>query len=247
VIKGTAQIQAALNDLNRLDRHARYSQAIALTRVAQLAQYELLNQTRKVFDNPTPFTMNSTYVRPATPTRLVAEVGFKGGTETRPHYLAAQTVGGSRTIKRFEFWLRRYGVLGQDEYVVPAKGFPLDVYGNVPRGIITAILADVQAHPDLYARSTSESRAKRSRRKLIAKRAIYFATRPGSNLPLGIYQRTRTAFGSSVRGVFMFVRGPRYKVRLPLLDIVTMVYDRHMADEYSRQLNNAFASGGVRR
>ncbi len=236
------ETEAALRDLGRLERHARYAHAVALTRIAQIAQGELRAETARRFSSPTPYTLNSTYVRPATPGNLVAEVGFKGATANRPHYLAAEVTGGIRTVKRFEFWLRRYGVLGVNEYVVPAMGFPVDPYGNLPRSVYAAILSDLKAHPDESARSTAESRAKRARRKTIAKRAGYFASRPGGGLPLGIYQRERTAFGSAIRGVFMFVSEPRYRVRLPLLEIVTRVYDRHIAEEINKQLNNAFAT-----
>jgi hypothetical protein len=233
---------AALRDLNRLERHAKFAQAVALTRVAQYAQGDLIQGTRRAFDRPTAFTLNSTYVKPATPSRLMAEVGFKGGTESRPHYLAAEVTGGSRTVKRFEQLLKRAGMLGATEYIVPASGFPLDPYGNVSRSVYAAILSDLQAHPDEASRSTAGSRAKRSRRRQIVKRAVYFATKPGDGLPLGIYQRVRTGFGSAIRGVFMFVREPRYRARLPLLEIVTKAYDRHIVDELNRQLANAFAS-----
>ena len=243
LIAAGVEIGAALKDLDRLDRQARYAQAIALTRVAQYAQGDVIQAVRRSFDRPTPYTVNSTFVKPATPNNLVAEVGFKDrGVVPTEHYLAPETVGGNRALKRFEFQLRRYGVLGAQEYVVPAKGFPLDAYGNISRGVYSAILADLQAHPDSRARSTPDSRARRSRKKLIAKRAVYFATRPGSNLPLGIYQRVKTGFGYAIRGVFMFVGVPRYKVKLPLLQIVTNTYDRHMVDEYNRQLNKAFSS-----
>lgn len=242
LLDGKAQISPALKSFEALEKQARFAQASALTSVARIAQGALKQEAQAVFDRPTRYTLNSTYIKAATPGRLVAEVGFRGHTASHPHYLAAEVLGGARTVKRFEFWLRKYGVLGQNEYVVPANGFPLDVYGNMPRSVYAGILADLQAHPDEFSRSTPESRAKRGRRRQIAKRAIYFATKPGSRLPLGIYQRVRTAFGSTVRGVFMFVRLPRYRVRLPLLATVTRIYDQHIVREMDEALARALAT-----
>lgn len=242
LLGANVNITPALRDLERLSKAANYGQAVALTRVAQLAQSEVIRETRRVFDRPTPFTLNSTFIKAATPGRLVATVGFKGSSAAHPHYLAAEVTGGARSMKRFEALLRRAGVLGVNEYLVPAKGFPLDAFGNIPRNVYAAMLSDLRAHPDTLSRSTAASRAKRSRRRNIVKRAIYFAARPGDGLPLGIYQRVRTHFGAAIRGVFMFVRAPSYKVRLPLLEIVTKIYDLHMVEELDRQLANAFAT-----
>lgn len=250
MIKIKVDTEAALRDLSRLDRHFRFAEAVALTQVAKLGQVELRKEAVQSFDRPTPFTLNSTYVKPATESNLVAEVGFKDRSlAQKDHYLSAEVHGGLRSLTGFEKLLRRKGVLGPTEYVVPARGFPLDAYGNVPKGVMTAILSDLQAHPDLFARSTRESRAKRSQRRKAAKRAVYFATIPGSNLPLGIYQRVNFGWGSSVRGVFMFVgfrsKQPTYRVRLPMQAILTATYNRHMPREMDEALRKALATANV--
>lgn len=237
-----AEIRSAHADLNRLHKQFRFAQAVALTRTAQFAQMDIRSRLSKVFDRPTPFTTNSTYAKRATPAQLVAEVGFRGG-DSGDHYLAPQVHGGDRRFGRFEERLRRAGVLGASEYLVPARGYPLDAYGNVPSKVRSVILADLQAHPDHWTRSTKESRAKRSRRKAHSRRAVYFATRPGSHLPLGIYERVSFGgWGSSVRAVFMFVRRPSYRVRLPLREIVVENINLHLAEETDKALSAALAT-----
>jgi hypothetical protein len=224
-----------------LNRQFRFAQAATLTKVAKYGQMDLRSATSKAFSNPTPYTLNATFVRPATPSRLEATVGFRDLARSQ-HYLEPEVHGGTRHQKRFEFHLRNAGVLASGESVVPATGYPLDAYGNVPRKVYAAILADVQAHPDKYSWSTKESRAKRSRRKDVAKRAIYFAPPRGGRLPPGIYERVRTAWGSATRGVFMFVTTPRYRIRLPMRDIIQRTIDVHMEREFDLQFKNAQAT-----
>jgi hypothetical protein len=116
--------------------------------------------------------------------------------------------------------MRRAGIIGTDEYVVPARGFPLDANGNIPGGTLNKILSDLQATREVAARSTTASRARRQRSRSFSKRAVYFLAhpsrplRPGvpQHLPPGIYQRTQFASGSSIRLVLAIIgRAPRYK------------------------------------
>lgn len=172
------------------------------------------------FDAPTPRTVNAVSYKKATRQDLFADVFLKGRDDVEgsppARYLAPQATGGPREEKPFEHLLRQAGILGPDEYVVPARGFPLDAYGNVPGGIVTAILSDLQASSDPAARSTRASRAKRARRRNINKRGVYFESSPKlsasqgrrQHLPRAIYQRTRFSSGSAIRMVFIIVQGP---------------------------------------
>lgn len=243
MLAAKVQADAALKDLGRLEKHFRFAQAAAMTKVAKFAEADVKRAARDTFDRPTAFTLNSTYTKPATAARPVATVGFKNRwPNPREHHLTAQVHGGGRSLKGFEKLLRAAGVLGVNEYAVPARGFPLDALGNIPRSVVVAILSDLKAMRDDTAWSTPESRAKRAKRRKIAKRAVYFATRPGSHLPLGIYQRVNTGWGSLIRGVFMFVRQPHYRVRLPLQQIVARSIERYMTPVMAEQMRHALAT-----
>ncbi len=234
--------RAIARDMSKfVDKQFRFAQAQALTKVAKFSQMDIRVAAAREFASPTPYTINSTYVRPATPSKPEASVGWKDSGR-REHYLAAQVHGGHRIDKRFEFHLRRAGALSNDEFVVPAKGYPLDGFGSIPRKVYAAILADLQAHPDERTRSTAESRAKRTRRRKIGKRAIYFLAPRGGKLPRGIYERTWTAFGSAIRGVFMIVSRPSYRARLPMQQIVQQNISEHLEAQLHIALSAAVAT-----
>ena len=54
-----------------------FATRVALTRTAQLASANLKHEMRDIFRSPTPYTLSSLFVRPATKTNLTAEVKLK--------------------------------------------------------------------------------------------------------------------------------------------------------------------------
>jgi hypothetical protein len=203
----------------------------------------------KVFQNPTAWTLNAVLVRRATKQDPSVEVFLRnelGDAIPPAYYLQFQVRGGARRAKRSEKLLRSAGVLGTSEFIVPAKGLQLDPYGNIPSGIITSVLSDVQALNDEADRSTVESRGRRSRRRDINKRGVYFANKQQrGKLPRGIYRRTRTGFGSSLDGVLMFVRQPQYQAIYNVFDIANRVFAHMFTRRWRDNLN--FAVAGIRR
>ena len=209
-------------------RQAPFAVAMALTKTGQKAQAEVKKAMPNVFDRPTPYTLNSTYLRPATKTRLEALVkikdeAFKGIPANK--YLHAQAFGGGRNLKRSERSLQIKGHLKDGLQVVPGSGMPLDAYGNVRSGQMTRILSAVQASSDPYQNQTKAS-LKRSRSR---KKAEYFVGAPaGGRLPLGVYERK----ARQIKPMLLFVKPGRYKKRLPFHDIVARV----TREEFEAQL-----------
>lgn len=207
----------------------------------------------QVFDRPTALTQNAVLVKKATKRELVAEVflrneASKGTPPSR--YLFPQAAGGNRFQKPFEQLLFRAGVIGKDEFVVPARGFPLDAAGNIPRGIVTAILSDLQAMRDALDRSNQASKRRRARKG----KAIYFLADPTrltgfgapQHLPRGIYQRVGFGFGSSVRMVFAIVKGaPRYSVRFKALEIATRAFHKSFPGRFEARLAEAVRNARI--
>ena len=103
------------------------STATTLAKGVQEAERELLKAT---FDKPTPFTLNSIAVRPATKVKPVATVFAK---DIAAAYLEPFTDGGSHALG------------GKKGLLVP-KGQPTNQYGNLPAGKLKALLA----RPDVY-------------------------------------------------------------------------------------------------
>jgi hypothetical protein len=175
----TSKLVGEMSDLEK--RQLPFATANALND----AMFDVRNAWREampqIFDQPTQLTLDAVLYKKATKQNLVAEVFLRNeATKGTPpsRYLIAEVEGGARREKPFEFLLRRAGVLRTDQFLVPAKGFPLDSQGNVPGGIVNKILSDLQSTREVAARSTPASRAKRARSRNIAKRGVYFLAGP---------------------------------------------------------------------
>jgi hypothetical protein len=207
-----SDIKGATRYLNRVERkQIPFATAKALTKTAKAAQKEIRREMPRVLDRPKKFTLDSTFVKPARKTTLVARVGFKDlavkGTPAGK-YLLPQISGGRRRHKRFERALILAGVMRTNEYAVPGDDIRLNQYGNIPIGAITTMLSQLRASPDPGQNATGSSRSKRSRRG----RAYFY--RRGFR---GVFVRTsRRAFTVFLK----FVRLPRYRRRLRFPEIV---------------------------
>lgn len=121
--------------------------AIALTKMATGIRDALVQNMKQVFDRPTPYTLNSIFVKSAKKDDLRAEVMIKDYATkgTAPiKFLRPEVYGGPRNQKRSESLLSRIGILESGEYLMPWKA-PLNQYGNVSPGIIQRVLSGLQA------------------------------------------------------------------------------------------------------
>lgn len=75
VASNIKQVQAMLTQTQR--EQIPFAAVVAMTRTAQAVRDVQLTEMRRVFDRPTPYTMNSLFVQPATKRRPQAAVGFK--------------------------------------------------------------------------------------------------------------------------------------------------------------------------
>jgi hypothetical protein len=206
-----------------------------------------------VFDAPTALTLRSVRYVKATKNRLVAEVyilneAHKG---TPPAtYLEHEAIGGAREPKPFERIMRDAGVLFPNEFAVPARGAPLDAYGNLRGGLLRALLADVQAVRGSAVASNRESRGKRARRnRKKAGQGVYFLQRiKRGRLPKGIYERLNRGFvgpraggggGGGVRMILAIVGQPAYHVRFDARQLAQELFDRSFPTAFQQQLARA--------
>lgn len=221
-IKG--DISKVLNALNDLEKtQVPFATVVALTKTAQFAQGELVKEMSKVFDRPTPFTLNSLYVKSATKASPTAQVrmkdeAFKGNPAVR--WLFPEIEGGGRNPKGFEALLIRAGILQSGWYAIPTSNAPLDAYGNVPASTIKQILSQLQSARDSQMNESASNREKRNR---LRTRGRYFAVLAGATrggLKPGIYERLGSAWGSGVRPIFIFTsRRPTYSRRFAFYQV----------------------------
>lgn len=168
-----------------------YATATALTRTAKAGQVVLTAAMARDFDRPTPYTLNSTFIVPATKDKLSAQIGIKNqaGANLAPeHYLLPEVFGGGRNEKRFEVALRLAGFLRAGERAMPGGGVQLDAYGNVAAGTVRTILRQASG----------------------AKSSRIFVGTAGRKHTRGVWQRD----GKSVKPLFVFTTAtPQYRPR----------------------------------
>lgn len=235
----TERLTKKLNDLEK--RQLPFATSKALNATAQTIKAEIREAMPRVFDRPTPFTLNSLYLSAATKRNLFSEVWLKDfASKGTPavKYLAPEVYGGTRRQKRSERALERAGFLPSGMFWTPGTGAKLDKYGNIPGGRITQILSTLKAFSEVgYMANITERSRKRNK-----KPRPFFVSRPASvRLPLGVYER----YGSrqrKIRPVLMFVRQPMYRSRLPFFKIARVVYRREFNQQFARAWQEALAS-----
>lgn len=198
-------------------RRLNAAMATALTRTALEIREVVKAELPRVLDRPTPYTMNSLFVRPATAQRLQAEVYFKddraGSGTPATKYLLPQVEGGSRRTKRLEVALQASGALPQGWFVVPGAGAKIDSFGNVSRGQIIQVLSQLRIQ---LVAGSSRNLPFDARKQITAQRKAggrFFVIKPGAKgAAPGVYQRE--FFGGNITPVFIFVRKASYRPRL---------------------------------
>jgi hypothetical protein len=197
------------NDIEKLTKHLTdlskkqipFATMLALNQTAKSAKEALTAQLKVTFDRPTPYTVNSLFVKPATKSKLVARVEHKDFlSKGKPpgEYLQPQIEGGLRKQKRSEVALGR--LIGMPRgYWTPGPGAQLDAYGNIKNGDITKILSAVQALGEQgYLGNRTAASAKRKGKAL----EVYFVV-PKNNprgMAPGVYQRFGRAVSTEGRG-----------------------------------------------
>lgn len=234
----TRQVKRYLSDLER--NQLPFATAAALTRTAKRVQNELLEEMKREFDRPTPWTLRSTFIAPATKRKLEATVGLKdrpypGNRLSSAQILAHQFAGGGRHVKGVEMWLRRAGYLGANEFVTPGQGARLDRYGNMSRGQVQQILSQLKAGLDPAAHASQSTRSKRNVRRA---GAIFWSRGEGrtAHLPRGAWQRHGLHL---VKPLLIAVASPSYTRRINLRAIGEKVVREHAQREFNEALATA--------
>lgn len=214
-------LKIAMDAISERQRQIIYAAAVALTETGQDVKEAEIHEMRDVFDRPTPYTLNSVFLRRATKNDLRAVVWLKDqGGEGTPadRYLLPQIKGGVRLLKKFELALRQAGLLPDGMIAVPGSGAKLDQYGNMSRGQIVQILAYFRTFGEVGYRANIDDKGRKRLARGGRKRQgfAYFVGRPGDGkLPLGVWQRFHFAVGSAIKPVLLFVNDAHYE---PIFD-----------------------------
>lgn len=189
---------------------------------------DIVDEMKNVFNNPTPYTLNSIFTR-LNATDMSVEIGLKewaGKGTSAAEYLKPQIFGGSRPMKRSETYLQ--------SYYVPGRGVRLNAYGNIPGSTITQILSSLKAFPEVgyLANVTAQSR-KRNKRI----RNFFIARNDQKNLKPGVYERMANG---SIKPVLIFIGSPSYRVRLRWFEVIRDSVNRNIQRRFDENFNKVF-------
>lgn len=205
----------------------------------------------RVFDRPTPMTVNSVLYTKATRQRLYATVfirdeAHKGTPPSK--YLFPQVEGGVRRPKGMERLLMSKGAMPQGMFAVPGRGAPLDQYGNVRSGVVRQILSQSQAGLEAgYTSNETEASRKRRKSRRNSKRGDFFVLKQKhGRLPAGIYERFKFGAASIVRSIFIFVRFARYRPRYDIYGLAQRQWNKLMPFHFNRELQKALQTSKFR-
>lgn len=193
--------------------------ADALNHTANQARIALKASMSSVFQDPTPWTLNSIHIQNAKPSDLTATVWVKdvsGGknNQSAENYLLPHVDGGERTSRKSENYLRSAGILPLNRYIAPARDMQLDPYGNIPRGTMGKILSGLKA----FNTSGSDHNATHSKRSAAKRNAQrFFVMRDKTGQGIGIAERLET--GKGIKLLIWFVSEPRYSERFDFYGI----------------------------
>lgn len=216
-----SRFERKLNSLHR--NQIPFATSLAVNNTAKDVKAELVKEMERVFDRPTPFTLNSLQLKPGnkvnpTATVWVKDKPFKGRAPIE--WLGPAIYGGQRTHKRGETMLRQRGHLPNGWYVRPAT-WALDQHGNITKGLMSKIMAALDANLDRSVVTKRKPLRKGGRRQ--SRKAEFFVAKPGerktAHLPPGVYQRTAFGFGSAIRPTLLFITGSSYRKRLDFFGV----------------------------
>lgn len=180
-IKGLEQAIQDLKDFS--ERRVKAAAATAMTRTTVKVRKEVQQHAKKVFSNPSPFTLRALKYIAATAKEPWAAVGFNieavqdstgktlrfedlgPGMTPAGKYLQFQIDGGRRNYKRFEKALQAVGVLPTGWYCVPGERAKLDAFGNHSAGEIRQILSWFDAAELVQGSRQNMGNAGRERRR----------------------------------------------------------------------------------
>ncbi len=153
------EVSRWLSDAQR--KQVPFASVMAMTMTAKDIQAEELTVMRRVFDRPTPYALNALRVVPAKKSTMVAKVEFREGSgrgTPAKRFLNPEVHGGQRSQKAHE--RRLQALVSGARYWQPARGAPLNQYGNITGGQIKRLLSQMGSQDQGFSAATNSKRSK---------------------------------------------------------------------------------------
>ena len=242
-INAKFDVKAAVEQLAYAkDKQLPFATSLAINNTAKIIKDREIHEMRDVFDRPTPYVLNSIFIKTSNKQNLTATVGIKDtGRKPAAKILLAEIDGGSRRLKGYEVALRAAGALPNGYYTVPGEAATMDQYGNIAPSQLRQILSFFRANRDVGYTSNSTDKTRAKLAKGSKKRAgiSYFSGSPGDGkLPPGIWMRTTSSsFTGPVKPlqpILIFVRDVNYQ---PIYDfdfVAKQAYEQNYNAEFEK-------------
>jgi len=236
-INAKFDVKSALEQLAYAkDKQLPFATSLAINNTAKIIKEREIHEMRDVFDRPSPYVLNSIFIKPSNKQNLTAKVGIKDtGRKPAAKILLAEIDGGSRRLKGYEIALRAAGALPDGYYTVPGEAATIDQYGNIAPSQIRQILSFFRANRDVgyTSNSTDKTRAKLAKSTKGRRGISYFSGRVGQS-PLGIWMKVYSNFGTAVRPILIFVRDVNYR---PIYDfdyVAKLAHEQNYNAEFEK-------------
>lgn len=220
------------------DKQLPFAASLAINNTAKIIKEKQIHEMRDVFDRPTPYVLNSIFIKPSNKQNLTATVGIKDtGRKPAAKVLLSEIDGGSRRLKGYEIALRAAGALPNGYYTVPGEAATMDQYGNIAPSQIRQILSFFRANRDVgyTSNSTDKTRARLAKSTKNRRGIAYFSGSPGDGkLPLGIWMRIYSNFGVAIRPILIFVLDVNYQPIYDFEYVSKLAYDQNFNTEFEK-------------
>ncbi len=192
----------------------------------------------KYIDKPKPYTINSMTVKRGRGNDIDATVQWKDGFSgnTGGKYLRAPVLGGERQAKGFERLLQARGLMPANTRAVPTDAAPRDAFGNVPGPYIVRILSYLRALNDPLQNRRYGVVGKKVKKK---DKQFFAVPAQQGKLSPGIYERRYFGFVNTIRKIFGYVNGVKYKKTFPFYDIGQAKAREVFSDELNKEIEQS--------
>lgn len=227
------KLNKELNELRR--RNLPRNMTNVVNKLAFDGTAALKEEMKKVFKNPTNWTLNAFKVIKAKPFETSASIvtrdlspGYNKGTAAA-RYLSPDVFGGERGMKPSEHALSQ---VSGGQYWVPGRDAPLDAHGNIKPSEIKAILSHLSLYDDPNKNLSDKRSAylkrrtkNRSPQNANGQRGQYFVGHSKSGHPIGVYKYSGTP--GKILEIIRFIQTlPHYRTILRAQQVIDQVIEK---------------------
>lgn len=224
-------IDEAIKSLDALEKEQLpFALALTATWTAQDVQAEEKKVIARVFDNPSPYVINSVRVKAARKDNPIAAVwindGSTGNGGNIAKTLSAEIWGGKRKAKGFTWAMRHKGLLKSGQYLTAAPNAKRNQYGNISKASMKKVISDLE-NP-----TSSKGRIK------------YFMLDNDSGVSSAWNNVIWKKVGRNGMEPFLLItdEAPSYKKRLPFFEVAERIIKRQAPINFEKAMDYAIAS-----